>query len=104
MPRVRAPASDASTTGSATSTRWRDSKAPDSSTRSVVSQQVTAPSPLRNCSRPPSDAQCFDHRLGDLAARVLLLAGDQPPVADDEGLEEAALHVVGPALAQRVLH
>jgi hypothetical protein len=32
----------------------------------------------------------------------LLLAGDQPAVADDEGLEETALDVVGATLAELV--
>jgi hypothetical protein len=36
-----------------------------------------------------------DDELGDLAPRVLLLAGDQLHVADREGLEPARLHEVG---------
>src|SRR5690348_5330848 len=50
-----------------------------------------------------SDSQHLDQGVGDLAARVLLLAGDQPPVADDERLEQAALHVVGAPLPECVL-
>ena len=40
---------------------------------------------------------------GDLTARVLLLAGDEPAVAHGERLEQAAMDVVGAALAQGVL-
>src|SRR5690242_4583685 len=74
MPRVRAPASDASTTGSATSTRWRDSKPPDSSTRSDVSHPVTpppsvvkgSPTPQHCCRTPNAWAGCLTPvRAGD---------------------------------------
>src|SRR5262245_34976953 len=43
-----------------------------------------------------------DHELGHLPGRVLRLVGDQPRVPIGEGLEQAALDVVGTALAELV--
>ena len=59
---MRAPASDASTTGSATSTRWRDSKPPDSSTRSDVSQPVMPPPPSTKGSPRHSESRLESRR------------------------------------------
>src|SRR6266487_2937167 len=52
---------------------------------------------------PVSDAECLDHHRRDLPGRVLLLPGDEPAVAHGECLEQAALHVVGPAPLELVL-
>jgi hypothetical protein len=41
------------------------------------------------------DPEHRDHELGDLGARVLLLAGDQPSVTDGEVPEQPALDEVG---------
>src|SRR5438876_9369989 len=50
-----------------------------------------------------SDPERRDHHLGDLPPGVLLLASDQPAVANGERLEQAALHVVGTPRLQHVL-
>src|SRR5262249_21134687 len=52
---------------------------------------------------PPLNTQRADYQFGDLRARVLLLAGDQAPVADGEVPEEPALDVVGTAFAELIL-
>src|SRR5262249_30649621 len=50
-----------------------------------------------------SNPQRLDHRLGDLATRILLLAGDQPSVAGDERLEASAMHVVAATPREHIL-
>src|SRR5262245_17182889 len=54
-------------------------------------------------SRVCLDPERSDHQLGDLGARILLLAGDQAPVADGEVLEQAGLDVVRSSLSELVL-
>jgi hypothetical protein len=49
-----------------------------------------------------SDAEGLDDGLGDLAPGVLLLAGDQATVANDEGLEQTSLDVVRAPRTERI--
>jgi hypothetical protein len=48
------------------------------------------------------DAEGLDDGLGDLAPGVLLLAGDQATVANDEGLEQTSLDVVRAPRTERI--
>src|SRR5207248_9003971 len=62
--------------------------------------------PIRPAPMTPifiSHPRRFDQHLGDLAPRVLLLAGDQPAVAHGKGLEQTTVDVVGPVLFEHVL-
>src|SRR6185437_5220177 len=91
-PRVRAPASEASTAGSATSTRWRDSKPPDPSTRSHVSQPVTPLPPSPKSSRASTDVLASSGRERHEDARATLVVAVT---------RIAAVLLVGAALERR---